>query len=312
MKLVWLVVLTLLGWMPVSAEIVQRFSDCVFCPEVIVVPSGSYSRGSSEAQGKALGVPSKVTSRERPVHEVYIGYAFGLTSTITRDQFARFVSVTERKTLPGCFGWRIKPGGWQLHDERDWLNPGYSQSGSHPVVCVSWLDAQAYASWLSEETGEQYRLPTEAEWEYAARAGSTAARFWGDDREEACSYANVYDESAQQAPENSQTAGAAFVFSCNDGYAFTAPVGSFRSNAFGLSDMLGNVWEWVEDCFYWTYVDAPLNGAAALDGICEERVVRGGSAANDPQSLRVSERGKNRPEERYNYLGFRLVREMSD
>jgi sulfatase modifying factor 1 len=290
----------------------QVFTDCKQCPEMVTVPVGEYLIGSTKEQTDRLKVPGKTGNRERPQHLVAIAYPFAISRhQVTRGEFRRFLKDSGRTMPAGCFAWRIKPGGWQFHEERSWQNPGFPQQDNHPVVCVSWQDAQAYTAWLSDLSGQHYRLTTEAEWEYAARAGSETARYWGDATASACHYANVYDESAMAASENEQSSGAGFAFRCDDGYAYTSPSGSFNPNAFGLYDVLGNVWEWTEDCFNWTYEGAPADGRAWVGGVCAERVVRGGSAMNDPQSMRVSERGKNGAADRYNVLGFRVARDVS-
>jgi formylglycine-generating enzyme required for sulfatase activity len=170
------------------------------------------------------------------------------------------------------------------------------------VIDVSWNDAREYVAWLSSKTGEKYRLPSEAEWEYAARAGTTTERFWGNSHVEACRYANVYDESGKRAETRPWPS-----HECDDGYAWTAPVGSFQPNAFGLEDMLGNVWEWTEDCWNETYEGAPTDGGAWTRGDCGRHVVRGGSWRNDPIAVRSAFRGIEPPgaEPRHNFVGFR-------
>jgi formylglycine-generating enzyme required for sulfatase activity len=170
------------------------------------------------------------------------------------------------------------------------------------VLCVSWNDARAYAQWLSQKTGERYRLPTEAEWEYAARAGTSAARAWGDDPREACRFANVADQSRFQIWGFGQK------HQCNDGHYFTAPAGSYAQNAFGLHDMLGNVWEWTQDCWNASYAGAPSDGAASLTGDCAQRVSRGGSWSTVPRYARSASRNKHAADHRDNLTGFRLLR----
>jgi len=176
---------------------------------------------------------------------------------------------------------------------------------NRPVINVSWRDANEYVQWLSEKTGENYRLPSEAEWEYAARAGTTTARYWKD-RQDACPFANVYDILAQRAHKLTWQN-----FSCNDGAQNTAPVGGYLPNNFGLHDMLGNVWEWIADCWTPNYVDTPANGAARTDGDCRRRVMRGGSWQNVDWGTRASFRGWNGSMGRTNHIGFRVARSSS-
>ena len=164
----------------------------------------------------------------------------------------------------------------------------------------------AYAEWLSRNTSKPYRLPTEAEWEYAARAGSQKARFWGDGTEQACRYANVADRARRaviwQNVEPSR------FFNCDDGYAFTSPVGSFLPNAFGLHDMLGNVWEWTADTWHSNYDYAPDDGSAWMTGGAVERVVRGGSWNCHSPFFRAGVRNSVPRGNRDVRVGFRLAR----
>lgn len=164
---------------------------------------------------------------------------------------------------------------------------------------VSWEEAKQFAAWL----GTDFRLPTEAEWEYAARANTTTSRFWGNNPDDACQYVNVHDQTSKKA----------FNFSwqehtCNDGYAVTAPVGSFRANAFGLYDMLGNVWEWCEDVYV---SDAYKNHARSNPVVTSggsDRVLRGGSWNDVPRNVRSAGRYSSAPSSRYSLVGLRLVR----
>jgi formylglycine-generating enzyme required for sulfatase activity len=173
------------------------------------------------------------------------------------------------------------------------------------VACVSWRDARDFAGWLSKKTGQKYRLPTESEWEYAARAGSTTTRPWKDHIESACTNANVADQAAGQQYPGWK------VHPCSDGYVYTAPVGSFQPNAFGLYDMLGNVFEWVLDCWHPDYRGAPTDGSAwgaAAD--CTQHDLRGGSWFTAPALVSTSARNRFDETYRSNSIGFRLVREI--
>jgi len=161
-----------------------------------------------------------------------------------------------------------------------------------------------FARWLSRKTGHTYRLPTEAEWEYASRSGSDESSLWGTSADKACGFANVYDRSAQRELSGGT------VFPCNDGYAKTAPVGSFKANAFGLLDMLGNVGEWIEDCRNKNYEGAPTDGRAWMTGQCSERGVRGGNWTANPRYLRHASRTWFGASDGALNRGFRLVREI--
>jgi formylglycine-generating enzyme required for sulfatase activity len=155
------------------------------------------------------------------------------------------------------------------------------------VVCVSWDDAKAYVAWLSEKTKKAFRLATEAEWEYAARGGGQGARPWGNDPNRACDYANVADKSFKSKYLTTT------IHDCDDGFIYTAPVGSKKPNAFGLYDMMGNAWEWNEDCWYANYDGAPKDGSAWTAGDCSQRVSRGGSWGSRPRFVRSALRERS-------------------
>jgi formylglycine-generating enzyme required for sulfatase activity len=169
---------------------------------------------------------------------------------------------------------------------------------------VSWDDAQAYVTWLSAKTGHVYRLPTEAEWEYAARAGTTTARYGSDIPSEFCRYSNVAD--LEYADQHSGDSGSNRA--CRDGYAFTSPVGSFPPNQFGLYDMLGNVMDWNEDCWNTNYGGAPADGTAWQSGDCNRRVMRGGSWDADLSVVRSASRRGVPTFYRVTTFGFRVAR----
>ncbi len=191
----------------------------------------------------------------------------------------------------------------QEHDSKDYKD--HSLNGERqPAVYVSWENATAFTKWLTEKHEGKYtfRLPSEAEWEYAARAGTQAARFWGDNPNYACQYASVRDQTAEKE------LGLSNIHNCDDGYAVTAPVGSFLPNAFGLYDMLGNVWEWNEDPWHGNYESAPSDGSVwEEDGIINIRLLRGGSWYNGPRLVRCANRDRDGPDYRSFNIGFRVV-----
>ena len=276
------------------------FRDCKGCPEMVVVPAGSF----------AMGSPASEEGRrdyEGPQHRVTIGRPFAVGKyEVTRSEFERFVAATGHSMGDSC--WTYEDGDWKGRTDRGWRNPGYRQDGGHPAVCVSWDDAKAYVSWLSRKTGHRYRLLSEAEWEYAARAGSGAARHWGNDGAGQCRHANGADSALRNHYSDWKWRTA----TCNDGYVHTSPAGSFPSNTFGLHDMLGNVWEWAEDCWRDSYSGVPSDGSVwTTGGDCSARVLRGGSWVSRPGSLRSALRNGNSTGDRYYYLGFRVSRTLT-
>ena len=275
----------------------DRFRDCPECPEMAVLPAGSYRMGSpSYEQGRQ--------ENEGPVHEVAIATPFALgVYEVTVAEFGRFVDETGYSGGSSCYTYE----GGSLEDRagRGWRNPGFGQSGRSPVACVNWNDAQAYAAWLSRETGEQYRLPSESEWEYAARAGTATARYWGEGESGQCRHANGADTSAKERYSG------LIVASCRDGHVHTAPVGSLTANGWGLHDMLGNVWEWTGDCWNGSYSGAPSDGSAWEYGECNERVLRGGSWNYKLSLLRAAFRSRFAAGDRNSNVGFRVARTLA-
>ena len=237
-----------------------RFRDCGGCPEMVVIPAGDFMMGSpTSEEGRHYN--------EGPAHHVRIARPFAVgVYKVTRGEFARFIGATGHLMGDSCRTY--EDGEWKERSGRDWRDPGYEQTDRHPVTCVSWADAQAYAGWLSDETGEGYRLLSESEWEYVARAGTVTARYWVGDERVQCRYANGGDEAFKRR----QAGWKWRIASCDDGHAWTSPVGSYRGNDFGLRDVLGNVWEWVEDCWNGGYHGAPRDGRVRVSGDCGLRV----------------------------------------
>jgi len=264
--------------------------DCASCPEMTVLPAGRFKQGS--ARGSAF---------EQPLHWVVIGRSFAMsTSPVTLQDFGQFVAATGRD-MQGCDTY---DGAWKHRPADSWEHTGFAQTAAHPVTCVSWSDAKAYANWLSTKTGQRYRLPSASEWEYAARAGAETPPLWGPDGQGACADANVADASAGR-----RYPGWA-VFPCDDGYAYTSPVGTFKANAFGLSDMLGNVLQWTEDCWHESYAGAPVDGSAWLDGDCAAHELRGASWFSSPSYVRADYRDRFPADYRTSSVGIRLVRDI--
>ena len=253
--------------------------DCAACPEMVVLPAGKFTIGSPEGERGR-------DDDEGPQHQVTISKPFAVSKyEVTVGQYAEFVRETKHKTGNCLY---VQDGSLRDDDDFNWRNPNFKQSNNHPVVCISWDDASTYVHWLSVKTGHEYRLLTEAEWEYAARAGTTTAYHFG--RMILGNQAN-YDRNNEGA----------------------VAVGSYPSNAFGLHDMHGNVWEWVEDCWHDDYTGAPTNGNAWLSG-CDDadvRVLRGGSWDVGPQGLRSAVRFLDVASSRENYIGFRVARTLT-
>jgi formylglycine-generating enzyme required for sulfatase activity len=255
------------------------FRDCADCPLMRVVPAGTFLMGSPDREAGRQPV-------EGPQHRVTIARPFAIgIFDVTRAQFAAFADATGHASDPKC----------------DWRSPKVrgqpiNQGDNDPVVCVSDHDAHAYTAWLSAKTHHSYRLPSEAEWEYAARAGARGPRPWGD--------ANARDFANYGADQCCAPFAAG-----RDRWLYTSPVGSLRPNAFGLYDMLGNVWQRTEDCGHEDYSGAPTDGSAWVSGgDCSTRIVRGGAWFASLDQLRSAVRAADPAEFRKNDIGFRVVR----
>lgn len=264
---------------PCHAQEIIR--DCDVCPEMVVLPPGEFTMGSNDAEST---LPD-----EKPAHKVIIGRAFAA---------GRFeVTLGE---WDAC----VADGACKPVDDEAWGR------GKRPVINVNHADAKAYATWLSAKTSYRYRLLSEAEWEYAARGGTTGAWFWGRIEDgiglaTGCQYANTHDQTSKLTrPDYTWLA-----HPCEDGFTYTAPVGSFKPNPFGLHDMLGNVAEWVEDCNA-NYRNSPADGSAVSAGDCEMRVTRGGSWLNGPTWVRSAFRHPQVPGYANYTVGFRVAREI--
>ena len=309
MKLILLAGLMIVAWQAVAAAPQasgeasgKLFKDCADCPEMVVIPAGRFVMGAAPGEEDREGLSTQFLDRSQPRHVVEVKRFSAGKFEVTRSQYRVFADATGRGS-DGCFVWT--GAGFEKDQAKDWRNPGYAQDERHPVACVSWDDASAYARWLGQKTGKNYRLLSEAEWEYAARAGTTTARFWGDAGEMSCPYANGADLTAEaQVPGANHWT----VAHCNDRYAYTAPAGSYRANAFGLHDMLGNVWEWTQDCWNGNYRGAPADGSAWAAGDCSQRVVRGGSWEDAPVGLRAAYRVGSPTVIRVYIRGFRVAR----
>jgi formylglycine-generating enzyme required for sulfatase activity len=281
--------------------------DCPQCPEMVVVPAGSFTMGSS-AQEQALAIAAGMRAEnlptEGPQHYVHVPSFAAGRYAVSQSEFARFIRasgyVTHAERESGCFVWAGEDG---KHNRADlqvrWNQADFYQEGDHPVVCVSWNDAQAYIQWLSQGTGKRYRLFTEAEREYAARGG-TASSFWfGETIRTLQANYNGARASYNQSPQGERRQA-------------TVSVRSFSPNPFGLYGVHGNVWDWVEDCFHKNYEGAPANGSAWTKDCAgdNEKIVRGGSWYNAPFSLRAASRGWVNGNIPMHHIGFRIARDL--
>ncbi len=282
------------GAIPSPGTVIQ---DCTECPELVAVPPGEFVMGSSPKE-KLRELD------EEPAHRVRVTSAVAVGKfEVTRAQYAAFVKETARETKPGCHS--MRGGFFHKNPKATWQNPGFEQKNEEPVVCVSWNDAQAYVAWLTKKSLKQYRLLNESEWEYVARGGSTGRRYWADAEDAAtCRHASVADASYKAVSPGAP------LFPCSDGFAHTAPVGRFPPNPFGLHDMLGNAWEWVEDCWNEGYSGAPELAVPRVSGACSERVFRGGAWNSTPATLRTAYRDRESKDERHDNLGFRVARTL--
>jgi formylglycine-generating enzyme required for sulfatase activity len=265
---------------------------------MVVIPAGRFIMGSPD--GEAERDPD-----ESPMREVTFVRPFALSRTeVTRGQYAAFVRATGRETGMGCSVWSDTK--WELKADASWQAPGFAQDDTHPVVCISWHDAAAYAAWLARRTGKPYRLPSEAEWEYAARAGTRTAYFSGDDPHAICAHDNGHDLTSKKVHTGMPWP----PVDCDDGFAETAPVGSFPPNPFGIHDVHGNVWEWLADCYADSYAAAPENGTAVDAQPCAQRVYRGGGWSVERRGRRAANRGRYDPAQRYGQLGLRVALDL--
>jgi len=278
-------------------------------PAMVRLAPGSFVAGSSSAETDAIHYPALNAGREQPQRVVTVGRGFAIGRTeVTRGQFAQFVAATGWKPDGPCSFLTEGPDRkWVADVAHDWQHPGYVQTDAHPVVCVDLADATAYAAWLSARTGRHFRLPSNTEWEYAARAGTTTPRFW-DARPGAnpCAFANLSDRRRAVAHNGGKLDPLAY-FECDDGYVATAPVGLFKPNPWGLHDMLGNVWEWTRDCLNDSQLGAPDDTSPRVTGDCASHMDRGASWGNSPKYVRAAAQHPDLIGARTSVLGFRLV-----
>jgi formylglycine-generating enzyme len=268
-----------------AAHTDSSFRDCPDCPLMALVRHGEFEMGLTPASAASEGDAD-------PVHRVSIEKDFAAgVYTVSRAEFGRFVAETHYSPGGDCEDYAS--GEWRPRKGANWSHPGFAQTANDPVVCVSWTDTQAYTAWLSGKAGHRYRLLSEAEWEYIASGDRNAGFILSHD---AANY-------GAEVCCNRRRLG-------RDRWEYTAPVGSFPADVFGLYDVFGNVWEWMQDCFHGDYRGAPSDGSPWVDR-CSDPVkhsVRGGSYGDSPPQMEPSYRLRAESNSRYVTLGFRVAR----
>jgi formylglycine-generating enzyme required for sulfatase activity len=266
-------------------------------PEMVAISGGCFQMGSPVAE--------KDRDDNERLHRVCVRDFRIARHQVTTGEFRAFVEATHYRTeaeaADGCSYFDRRRNAWKRDPSKTWLAAGLDQGEGYPVVCVSWNDAQAFVAWLNHQMAGGFRLPTEAEWEYAARGGTQTSRYWGDDPYRACEYGNVADRILLG------TYPGWTIHDCRDGHVHTAPVGTKRPNPYGLHDMLGNVWEWT--CSVYDNGYGGRETRCASDRRGGRRVLRGGSWAGSPEAIRAARRISAPPAYRSNSVGFRLAQE---
>jgi len=290
-----------------GTEEAERFKDCganeTWCPEMVVAPAGRFLMGSPKDE---LGRGNNEDDGDGKQVEIAVTNPLAIGRfAVTRGEFAAFVSEARPAMAGGCYAWNGSE--WKVDAARSWRSPGFDQTDRHPVTCVSWADAKAYVDWLSKKTGKNYRLLSEAEREYVTRARTTTPFWWGDSI-----------STGQANYDGNSTYGGG---SKGEYRQKTVSVDSFSANPWGLYQVHGNVWEWVEDCYHKSYSGMPgmmKDGGASWITGCEKtadgkdvlRVLRGGSWNYDPQFLRSVIRFWLQPDVRILIGGFRVARTL--
>lgn len=302
------------GRYPKSASSEDQLHGCGWCPELVEIPAGQFLMGDLKGVGEA---------DENPRRSVYVARFALARHETTVEQFRRFAKATNYRTeaetdrrhgcrtleytlnklsvTSGSWPWEW---GWTLG--QSWRNLEYAIEDDQPVVCVSWNDAQEYIRWLNKETSGGWRLPSEAEWEYAVRAGRTTLYHFGDNASHLCKYGNVADTT--KLPDGSNIPNRA---DCADGAVYPTRVRSYLANDWELYDMHGNVWEWTEDCSNDSYEGAPKDASAWQSGDCSRRILRGGSWFSEPSHLRAAYRYRTDTDDRISNIGFRVARTLA-
>ena len=273
----------------------ETFRDCDGCPEMRIIEPATFVV-TLWRNSEAIEQPVTIVKR----------FAVGVHE-VTRGEYAKFILESRHRHTSRCFSPLALT--WGFYDGRDWKNPGFAQDDRHPAVCISWKDAQAYVEWLSSRTGLPYRLPTQVEWEYVARAGTDSTWSWGEDAVAQCRHANGGDAAFASYYEDASQVDTKGFAECRDGYVFTAPVGSFQPNAFGLYDTIGNALEWTVDCKKEDYLPTDTVDVRRSKK-CDQHVSRGGAFLHDPDELATRTRFSGGGGWHFSSVGFRVVRDF--
>ena len=284
--------------------------DCGDCPDLVAIPAGSATLGSNADERATAGIVPLFGDREGPPYQVKFAQGFLIGRTeVTRGQYRAFVVATKRPTAPTCGVHDAATDSWGPRPGFDWTKPGFAQDDSHPAVCISYDDASAYVAWLSRETGKAYRLPSDAEWEYAARGGTATPWYWGKAPEAGCAIANLLSAgtiAALGAPKS-----IADRLACANSRSFTVPVASYPPNPYGLYDMAGNAFEWAADCNSPDNRDAHADGSARTTGDCTRHYLKGGAFHTPFWLTRSAVRGAPIPADLHMFtIGFRVARSL--
>jgi formylglycine-generating enzyme required for sulfatase activity len=254
----------------------RPFRDCADCPEMVRIPAGSATLGSTSEERVRAGIIPLFGDREGPTYRVIFAkpYALGRTE-VTRGAYRAFVEATRRPDPPACGVHEPKGDTWGPQPGYNWRKPNFAQDDSHPAVCIAYDDALAYTHWLAAKSGKPYRLPSDAEWEYAARAGTSTPWYFGEAPDRGCKAANIMSAGTGMALGFPKSMAGFFL--CSDRRSFTVPVASFTPNPWGLHDMIGNAFEWSADCNAPDNRTARADGGARTTGDCSRRYLKGGA-----------------------------------
>jgi formylglycine-generating enzyme required for sulfatase activity len=267
----------------------DSFKECSDCPEMVLIPAGEFMMGSPKSEPERY-------AQEGPQHRAKIGHPFALGKLkVTREQFDAFVRETSYSIGDSCY--TIESGQVEERAGRSFRNPGFVQENNHPAVCVNWDDAKAYVAWLAKKTGKNYRLPSESEWEYAARAGTTTPFWWGT---------TITTEQANYDGSTTYDGG-----SKGENREKTVGADDFKPNAWGLYQVHGNAFEWVEDCWNENYTNAPTDGSAMVADNCIRRVRRAGAWNYPASTLRSAYRDSRPASTRGSNLSLRVARTVN-